>query len=94
MCNTHVWGEDFDPARLLLASRVLKAERHSLLVSVPPLHLAPLERYHLILGVGEEKEIDTDQTLTCLLHILQSELMSFLTQDSLQEKVLYSSTVT
>lgn len=47
--DTHVGGEDLDPARFLLAARVLEAEGHALLVRVPPLHLLPLERDHLVL---------------------------------------------
>lgn len=47
--GTHVWGENLDPARFLLPSDVFEAERHSLLVCVPALHLRPVKGNNLVL---------------------------------------------
>lgn len=48
--RAHVWRENLDPARFLLSSDVFEAERHSLLVCVPALHLLPVKGNNLVLN--------------------------------------------
>lgn len=59
--STHIWSEDLDPSWFLLSPCVLKTKGHPFLVSVPALHLAPLESNHLVLNKHSQTESQTKQ---------------------------------
>lgn len=56
--GTYIGSEDLHPSGFLLPPGVLEAERHPLLVRVPPLHLVPLEGDHLVLERGKDRSPD------------------------------------